>query len=146
MSTFRLPDLAEGLSEAEIIKWHIKVGDHVEVDQPMVSVETAKAVVEVPAPYGGVIKALHAQAGDRVETGSPLVDFEPDQEAQLRVQADSGTVVGQMPAEGNTAPSRPRPTRSPTRRACAPCRPRARSRAASVSTCRVSAVADATAW
>ena len=56
MSTFRLPDLGEGLAEAEIVAWHVKVGDHVRVDQPMVSVETAKAVVEVPAPFGGVVK------------------------------------------------------------------------------------------
>jgi 2-oxoisovalerate dehydrogenase E2 component (dihydrolipoyl transacylase) len=50
MGTFRLPDLGEGLAEAEILEWHVKPGDHVRVDQPMVSVETAKAVVEVPVP------------------------------------------------------------------------------------------------
>ena len=58
MSTFRLPDLGEGLAEAEIIEWHVSVGDHVRVDQPMVSVETAKAVVEVPAPFSGIVTAL----------------------------------------------------------------------------------------
>ena len=50
MITFKLPDLGEGLSDAEIVRWHVKVGDSVEVDQPLLSVETAKAVVEVPAP------------------------------------------------------------------------------------------------
>ena len=86
MSTFKLPDLGEGLAEAEILKWHVKVGDRVQVDQPMVSVETAKAVVEVPAPYGGIVTALCGQPGDIVLTGAPLIEF------------DSGTVVGSMPA------------------------------------------------
>jgi 2-oxoisovalerate dehydrogenase E2 component (dihydrolipoyl transacylase) len=86
MSTFRLPDLGEGLAEAEILEWHVRVGDHVQVDQPMVSVETAKAVVEVPAPYSGVVTALRGAPGDIVPTGAPLIDF------------DSGTVVGSMPA------------------------------------------------
>jgi pyruvate dehydrogenase E2 component (dihydrolipoamide acetyltransferase) len=86
MSTFRLPDLGEGLAEAEILAWHVKVGDHVRVDQPMVSVETAKAVVEVPAPFSGVVTALRGTPGDIVLTGAPLIEF------------DSGTVVGNMPA------------------------------------------------
>jgi 2-oxoisovalerate dehydrogenase E2 component (dihydrolipoyl transacylase) len=86
MSTFKLPDLGEGLAEAEILEWHVKPGDHVLVDQPMVSVETAKAVVEVPVPFSGTVTALHGAVGDVVATGAPLIDF------------DSGTVVGSMPA------------------------------------------------
>jgi 2-oxoisovalerate dehydrogenase E2 component (dihydrolipoyl transacylase) len=86
MSTFRLPDLGEGLAEAEIVEWHVKVGDRVRVDQPMVSVETAKALVEVPAPFSGVVTALRGTPGDIVLTGAPLIEF------------DSGTVVGNMPA------------------------------------------------
>jgi pyruvate dehydrogenase E2 component (dihydrolipoamide acetyltransferase) len=86
MSTFRLPDLGEGLAEAEIVEWHVKVGDHLRVDQPMVSVETAKAVVEVPAPFSGVVTALCGAPGDILPTGAPLIEF------------DSGTVVGSMPA------------------------------------------------
>jgi 2-oxoisovalerate dehydrogenase E2 component (dihydrolipoyl transacylase) len=85
MSTFNLPDLGEGLAEAEILQWHVKVGDQLRVDQPMVSVETAKAVVEVPAPFSGIVTALHGAAGDIIATGAPLIDF------------DSGTVVGTMP-------------------------------------------------
>lgn len=85
MGTFRLPDLGEGLAEAEILEWHVKPGDHVLVDQPMVSVETAKAVVEVPVPYSGIVTALHGAVGDIMATGAPLIDF------------DSGTVVGSMP-------------------------------------------------
>jgi pyruvate dehydrogenase E2 component (dihydrolipoamide acetyltransferase) len=76
MSTFNLPDLGEGLPEAEIVAWHVKEGDRVEVDQPMLSVETAKAVVEVPSPFAGVVAKLHAKAGDVVQTGGPLVEFE----------------------------------------------------------------------
>lgn len=77
--------MGEGLAEAEIVAWHVKVGDHVRVDQPMVSVETAKAVVEVPAPFSGVVTALRGARGDIVPTGAPLIEF------------DSGTVVGRMP-------------------------------------------------
>jgi 2-oxoisovalerate dehydrogenase E2 component (dihydrolipoyl transacylase) len=85
MGTFKLPDLGEGLAEAEILEWHVKPGDHVLVDQPMVSVETAKAVVEVPVPFSGTVTALRGAVGDIVATGAPLIDF------------DSGTVVGNMP-------------------------------------------------
>ena len=112
MTTFNLPDLGEGLPEAEIVNWHVKVGDRVTVDQPMVSVETAKAVVEVPSPYTGVVTALHAKNGDVVNTGQPLVDFQIDgangappatsgAAAPAKVDPkkpdDSGTVVGNMP-------------------------------------------------
>jgi pyruvate dehydrogenase E2 component (dihydrolipoamide acetyltransferase) len=85
MATFHLPDLGEGLAEAEILAWHVKPGDRVAADQPMVSVETAKAVVEVPVPFGGTVTALHGAVGDVIATGAPLIDF------------DSGTVVGNMP-------------------------------------------------
>src|SRR6202142_2409300 len=78
MTVFKLPDLGEGLSEAEILRWHVKVGDHIEVDAPMLSVETAKAVVEVPSPVSGTITALHAQPGDRIEIGAPLIEFAAD--------------------------------------------------------------------
>jgi len=93
MSTFRLPDLGEGLSDAEIVRWHVQVGDTVTVDQPLLSVETAKAVVEVPSPTTGVITALHGAPGERLETGAPLVDFAGGDNGG----ADSGTVVGHMP-------------------------------------------------
>ena len=75
MITFNLPDLGEGLPEAEIVSWHVSEGDTVKTDDPLLSVETAKAVVEVPSPYSGVIARLHAQAGDIVATGAALVDF-----------------------------------------------------------------------
>ena len=100
MTTFHLPDLGEGLAEAEIVRWHVKVGDRVTVDQPMLAVETAKAVVEVPSPHSGVVTALHGSAGDIVPTGAPLIDFEVEGEASAapagRAASDAGTVVGNM--------------------------------------------------
>jgi 2-oxoisovalerate dehydrogenase E2 component (dihydrolipoyl transacylase) len=95
MTTFNLPDLGEGLAEAEIVRWHVNVGDAVSVDQPMLAVETAKAVVEVPSPFSGVVKTLHGQPGDVIATGAPLVDF--DVAKGSRASSDAGTVVGNMP-------------------------------------------------
>ncbi len=73
MPAFLLPDLGEGLTEAEIVGWHVQAGDTVTVDQPIVEVETAKAVVEVPVPFAGLVTALHGQPGDVVTVGEPLV-------------------------------------------------------------------------
>lgn len=95
MTTFNLPDLGEGLPEAEIVAWLVKEGDRVELDQPMLSVETAKAVVEVPSPYTGIIAKLHAKPGDTVQTGKPLVDFD-------------------LPADAPQASSVPPVTRNPS--------------------------------
>lgn len=85
---FKLPDLGEGLPNAEIREWHVAEGDSVRVDQPLVSMETAKAVVEVPAPYAGKISQLYGKSGDVIQTGDPLVAF------AVEKIADSGTVVG----------------------------------------------------
>jgi len=104
MTTFNLPDLGEGLPEAEIVSWHVAVGDSIRTDDPLVSVETAKAVVEVPSPHTGVIVKLYAKAGDIVATGAPLVDFseQPGAVADARPEppaasADAATVVGNVP-------------------------------------------------
>src|SRR5579859_4498914 len=127
MTTFNLPDLGEGLAEAEIVRWHVNVGDAVTVDQPMLAVETAKAVVEVPAPFSGIVKTLYGQPGDVIATGAPLIDFESAKgaapnhlsaaptaglsapaaasastasgrtSAARGTSADTGTVVGNMP-------------------------------------------------
>jgi 2-oxoisovalerate dehydrogenase E2 component (dihydrolipoyl transacylase) len=92
MRTFNLPDLGEGLQEAEIVSWHVNPGDRVVADQPLVSVETDKAVVEVPSPYAGRIAELFGGEGDLVKVGAPLVAFAE------AAQTDSGTVVGQIAA------------------------------------------------
>ena len=90
MRQFMLPDLGEGLDEAEIVTWHVNEGDHVVTDQPLVSVETDKAVVEVPSPWGGRIARVFGTKGDLVKVGAPLVEFAEGTEQ------DTGTVVGQL--------------------------------------------------
>ena len=73
MPDFLLPDLGEGLTEAEIIRWLVEIGDQVSVDQPVVEVETAKATVELPSPFAGTVRALHGTAGTSVSVGSALL-------------------------------------------------------------------------
>ncbi|MEV0675685.1 dihydrolipoamide acetyltransferase family protein [Actinosynnema sp. NPDC050436] len=73
MPDFRLPDLGEGLTEGEIVTWLVAVGDHVSIDQPVVEVETAKAVVEVPCPFEGVVRARFGEAGEKLAVGSVLL-------------------------------------------------------------------------
>lgn len=70
---FKLPDLGEGLTEAEIVRWLVEVGDAVAIDQPVVEVETAKAMVEVPCPYGGVVTARFGEEGTELPVGAPLL-------------------------------------------------------------------------
>ncbi len=116
MKTFNLPDLGEGLQEAEIVTWHVGEGDSVVTEQPVVSVETDKAVVEIPAPYGGRVSRLHAKPGDIVKVGAPLIEFDDGR------GADAGTVVGRLPGEDTAPKAAPRP--APTgARAPAPSRP-----------------------
>jgi 2-oxoisovalerate dehydrogenase E2 component (dihydrolipoyl transacylase) len=80
MKVFKLPDLGEGLPDAEIVEWLVQEGDEVKLDQPLVSMETAKAVVEVPSPYTGRVSKFHGQAGDVIQTGAPLVEFQVEGE------------------------------------------------------------------
>ncbi len=89
MKYFRLPDLGEGLTEAEICAWHVRAGDEVAADQLLVSVETAKAIVEIPSPQAGTVSALFGNPGDMVHVGEPLVEFAGE-------AGDSGTVVGTL--------------------------------------------------
>jgi 2-oxoisovalerate dehydrogenase E2 component (dihydrolipoyl transacylase) len=74
---FLLPDLGEGLTEAELVSWHVSVGDTVSVDQPIAEVETAKSTVEVPSPYAGVVAELHGQPGETLDVGKPLISVTP---------------------------------------------------------------------
>ena len=103
MTTFSLPDLGEGLQEAEIVTWHVEVGNDVVADQPLLAVETDKAVVEIPSPRTGRIAALRAAAGDVVAIGAALVDFE-DSEV-----SDSGVIVGALAEEAVRLPDHPLP-------------------------------------
>lgn len=90
MKIFKLPDLGEGLQDAEIVEWHVRAGDEVAVDQPLLSVETAKAIVEIPSPYAGRIEKLFVAAGGIAHVGAPLVGFEGAGD-------DAGAVVGEVP-------------------------------------------------
>ncbi|MFD4766843.1 dihydrolipoamide acetyltransferase family protein [Streptomyces niveus] len=93
---FKLPDLGEGLTEAEIVRWLVAVGDVVAIDQPVVEVETAKAMVEVPCPYGGVVTARYGEEGTELPVGAPLLTVavgasEPAPEPESASVADGGS-------------------------------------------------------
>ncbi|MFE4196525.1 dihydrolipoamide acetyltransferase family protein [Paenarthrobacter sp. NPDC056912] len=91
MQVFRLPDLGEGLTEAELVNWLVAVGDEVKVDQPIAEVETAKSMVEVPSPYAGTVAELHGQAGETLDVGKPLISI-------ARAGAGSGSPAAAAPA------------------------------------------------
>jgi pyruvate dehydrogenase E2 component (dihydrolipoamide acetyltransferase) len=103
---FLLPDLGEGLTSGEIVSWLVAVGDVVEIDQPIVEVETAKAVVEVPSPFAGSVATLHGEVGQEVEVGKPLVTI--DVGGGEPAPARGGHEPGHVPAEaevGDIVPS-----------------------------------------
>jgi pyruvate dehydrogenase E2 component (dihydrolipoamide acetyltransferase) len=113
---FLLPDLGEGLEEAEVTAWYVHVGDQVAVDQIVAEVETAKAAVEVPVPFAGTVTALHAEPGTTVPVGAPLISVAaaaPDDgrpEPQAAGEASGNVLVGY-----GTRPV-PRRARGPRRR------------------------------
>jgi 2-oxoisovalerate dehydrogenase E2 component (dihydrolipoyl transacylase) len=94
---FKLPDLGEGLTEAEIVRWLVQVGDVVAIDQPVVEVETAKAMVEVPCPYGGVVTARFGEEGTELPVGSPLLTVAvgaPTPDAGTETEGSGNVLVG----------------------------------------------------
>ncbi|GAB3161554.1 dihydrolipoamide acetyltransferase family protein [Amycolatopsis sp. NPDC004378] len=93
MPDFLLPDLGEGLTEAAILNWHVGVGDTVEVDQIVVEVETAKAAVEVPVPFAGVVSALHGEPGQLLPVGAPLLSVGGFAEPGVTTSSGSGNVL-----------------------------------------------------
>jgi pyruvate dehydrogenase E2 component (dihydrolipoamide acetyltransferase) len=103
---FLLPDLGEGLTEAEIVTWMVSVGDEVAVDQSVVEVESAKSVVELPTPYAGRVTELHAEPGTLVRTGSPLVSVTTDA-AEGRVPSDTDDRDDAGGADAGTEPDHP---------------------------------------
>lgn len=116
MTDFNLPDLGEGLREAEIVAWHVAEGDHVVTDQPLLSVETEKAVVEIPSPHAGRIAQILAKPGKRVAVGAPVLRFEEGP------HPDTGTVVGDLPSPKPTvaAPAAAAPSVRPSQTATMP--------------------------
>src|SRR4051812_13287075 len=87
LKQFKLPDLGEGLTEGEILKWLVQPGDPVTLNQPIVEVETAKAAVEVPSPYAGVVTEIHYGEGETVDVGTPIITFD------VAADADAGSVA-----------------------------------------------------
>ncbi|MER7511352.1 dihydrolipoamide acetyltransferase family protein [Streptomyces lavendulae] len=124
---FKLPDLGEGLTEAEIVRWLVAVGDVVEIDQPVVEVETAKAMVEVPCPYGGVVTARFGEEGTELPVGAPLITVavgsvaEPAQAAEAEAEG-SGNVPRPLIGYGtdHSRPARRRRVRPVTAAVSAP--------------------------
>ncbi|MFD5971970.1 dihydrolipoamide acetyltransferase family protein [Streptomyces bacillaris] len=108
---FKLPDLGEGLTEAEIVRWLVEVGDVVAIDQPVVEVETAKAMVEVPCPYGGVVTARFGEEGSELPVGAPLLTVAvgateaPASPAPSTSSASSASSAGTPAAEEPSAGS-----------------------------------------
>ncbi|MFD6952394.1 branched-chain alpha-keto acid dehydrogenase subunit E2 [Nocardiopsis sp. TSRI0078] len=92
--TFDLPDLGEGLTEAEVVRWLVAVGDTVAVDQPVVEVETAKSIVEVPSPFAGTVSALHGEEGQVMEVGRPLISVADGSAGEPASAAGSDTAAG----------------------------------------------------
>lgn len=124
---FKLPDLGEGLTEAEIVRWLVEIGDVVAIDQPVVEVETAKAMVEVPCPYGGVVTARFGEEGTELPVGAPLITVAVGAPVSGGETEGSGNVLvgygtSEAPARrrrvrpGQTAPPRPPSPRHPGRR------------------------------
>lgn len=110
---FHLPDLGEGLPDATIVEWFVKVGDVIKLDEPLVSMETAKAVVEVPSPFSGTVLKLAGGEGDIIPTGSVLAQFQLDPNLPQRADGqDTGHSHGHAapsptPSTGQTAPAQP---------------------------------------
>jgi 2-oxoisovalerate dehydrogenase E2 component (dihydrolipoyl transacylase) len=110
--TFLLPDLGEGLTEAEITEWKVNVGDTVAVDQVIVEVETAKAAVELPVPFAGIVVALHGDAGSTLTVGAPVITVA----SQHQPAASGNVLIGY----GTGEPHRRRRRASTARPAAAP--------------------------
>ena len=107
MSTdFAMPDLGEGLTESELVAWHVTVGELVELNQPIAEVETAKAIVQLPSPFAGTISQLYVEPGTVVAVGSRLVAFDLTDEADAPVERNSMLVGYGPPVETDNRPKR----------------------------------------
>ena len=102
-SIFRLPDLGEGLTEADVVEWYVAEGENVALDQPVVALESAKAVVDIPSPVAGRVRRHCARPGETVATGAPLVEFETDADAPSLVGDDRPSEVSPGAASATMA-------------------------------------------
>ena len=103
ISVFRLPDLGEGLTEADVVEWYVAEGEIVTLDQPVVALESAKAVVDIPSPVAGRVLRHCAGPGETVATGAPLVEFEIDADARNRVSDELPGEVSRSAASVTSA-------------------------------------------
>ena len=104
--SFPLPDLGEGLTEGEILKWLVAEGDVIELNQPIVEVETAKAAVEIPAKWAGTVVKIFQPEGTVVEVGSPIISIDTGGRARSprrRRQRRGSVLIGETKADGRTA-------------------------------------------
>ncbi len=102
--TFKLPDIGEGIAEAEIVAWHVKVGDRIEEDQPLADMMTDKATVEMESPVAGVVTAVAGEAGDVIAIGSMLVEIEVEGGGEAEATAPQAEPVPEPVVEKNPAP------------------------------------------
>ena len=122
---FKLPDVGEGLTEADIVSWHVKPGDTVQINQVIVEIETAKAVVELPSPYAGTVTALLAAEGETVDVGKPIIAVDvpgadgPGQPPGQPAAGESAAAAEAQPDEAPPAADQPGsgPPAPPTRQA-----------------------------
>jgi pyruvate dehydrogenase E2 component (dihydrolipoamide acetyltransferase) len=107
MRPFLLPDLGEGLHEAEIVEWHVAEGEEVAADDPLVTVETDKALTEIPAPWSGRLVQLHGRPGERVAVGAPLASYDlpPTASAAASAPAPPVAVATPVPTRSGAAPA-----------------------------------------
>jgi len=107
MSEYLLPDVGEGLIEAEIVSWKVKVGDEVKINDVVVEIETAKSLVELPSPYAGVVSALLVPEGETVPVGTPIIRIDDGVEAPAAPASPAPAESSRRPS-GTTAPARDR--------------------------------------
>ena len=122
MPEYLLPDVGEGLTEAEIVSWKVKVGDTIAINDIVCEIETAKSIVELPSPYAGVVSAILAPEGETIPVGTPIIAIgddvapsgdapaEPEMEIDLSNPAASGIERGRQPGRPDEGRPRPDPT------------------------------------
>ena len=125
IKTFHLPDLGEGLPDATIVEWFVKAGDVARLDEPLVSMETAKAVVEVPSPFSGKVVKQHGKEGDVIVTGAALIEIEIDPSLPQRADAQETGHHHGPPKVAAAASAEPAPG-PPAKVAAAPSEPTGR--------------------
>ena len=103
LAYYNLPDVGEGLTEAEIVSWKVAVGDTVTVNQIVVEIETAKSLVELPVPFAGIVSELLAKEGDTVEVGKPIISVTVDDNAAGAAVTTSMPVIAEAAASAHQA-------------------------------------------